>query len=1053
MKLSKNKKIIYSILIVVIVLLLSYKIPTLARFKNRGNSSSNVWSGMVASKYRSGTGTSNDPYIISNGDELAFFSSQLENNNYEGKYFKINNNILLNEGMFKYENDKIVYILGNNTYYLNGNDYYDNPSFTGEKIGTINTLNSLNNFKGVLDGDFHAIYGYYNTESLFTNLNGDITSLYVENAFINTNGNSGILANNINSSNLSNIVVDGYLVGPTFVSSEPINNMEYLTDEEFNSIILGGIASIVNDSLLINCISKVNINGGFIAGGLVGYSIDTSIVNAYSTGNIVSNTSNTIGVFSGTGSVDNIYNTGIINGGLIGYVIDAELDISNSFVATDNYLILDIQDSNISSLNNYYITPGKGNNLTSTLATLANLKDKNYLTGYSEFVSKTDLDTNPLNVWIFENDMYPVLYIDDIVNPNSELHINTYMWNSYSQNLDTYKFTNNITLMLSDVDNVHVTTKYYYVTNNTTPLSKTELENASWVPYSDVVVINNEGFYVVYAKLVDNNSNVSYINSDILILDNSGSDIDITMGNTTWNSLTNGEMYIDHTFSLNVSASDTLSGVKSIEYYLSNSVINDINTIVWVPYTGTISVNTVGDYILYVKVTDECDFVTYASTPLIIYDGYVVSNLKPLGFNEGSSITKNSSIIFDVNYSNSRSLSMTHNLVSNVNLPQGTKITMMDKTNNKVYEYVVSTNTNIYPFTSFKEIGKTTNTFYTESTVTNESFTFVIDFSNCTILNDLNNIYIYLEGINNGNVIRPTITKQGFNILTNGNLVLTHTITTNYSGSITYNSDSITNVVINNNVNLNGAFDTVYSGKKTGLAIKVLDSNNNIVNKNNLKNIIFKIGDTKYAPDRDNIIRINLNTNTSSTVTLGITTYDGVTSLLEGTYYIKIYGYVSDDGIYYDNNDLTQPITIPLTVATRVENNNYNYSFDVLFDSQNRIVDKGNTVNYTFRILQDGITNPNIKVSMYRKNQLTAYNQDYTLIDMQDYTTNTLDEFIEGVYYVSRNAYSFSPYSTYNTFNYSLNTANLNKTCYKFVFDLYDGNIKVESISKYIIVR
>ena len=79
MKLSKNKKIIYSVLIVAIILLLSYTIPTLARFKNRGVSSSNVWSGMVASKYKSGTGTSSDPYIISNGDELAFFSSQLEN--------------------------------------------------------------------------------------------------------------------------------------------------------------------------------------------------------------------------------------------------------------------------------------------------------------------------------------------------------------------------------------------------------------------------------------------------------------------------------------------------------------------------------------------------------------------------------------------------------------------------------------------------------------------------------------------------------------------------------------------------------------------------------------------------------------------------------------------------------------------------------------------------------------------------------------------------------------------------------------------------------------
>lgn len=1049
MKLSKNKKIIYSVLIVVVILLLSYKIPTLARFKNRGLSSSNVWSGMVATKYRSGTGTSNDPYIISNGDELAFFSSQLENNNYEDTYFKITKNILLNEGMLKYENDKILYVIGNDTYYVNGTSYYDNADFTGEAIGTINVLNSLDNFKGTLDGDYHAIYGYYNTDALFTNLNGTITSLYIENALVNSSDSNGILADTITSSSITDVVIDGYLISNPYVPSEPINNVEYLSNyDEFEDIILGGFGYYAEDSTLINCISKVNINGGFIAGGILGYGIDTSIINSYYTSSITSNTSNVIGVFTGIGSIDNVYNSGAINGGLIGYVIDAELNLNNSFVATDNYLILDTLNSTITGQNNYYITAGKGDNVTSILTTLNNLKDKNYLTGYSEFIDKTDLETNPLNVWIFKDNMYPVLYIDDIINPNSELYVNTYMWNSYSQNLDIYKFTDNITFMITDVDNIHTASKYYYISNNRIPLSDAELGNVVWENYSDVVVINDEGFYVIYVKLVDNNNNVSYINSDVLILDNSGSDVDITMESNTWNAETNGELYIDHAFNLTVSATDTLSGVKSIEYYLSSTVLNDISDAVWTSYTGAININTVGEYKLYVKVTDECDLITYASTPLIIYDGYTISNLKPVGFNNGSSITKNSSIMFDVSYFNNRQLTLTHNLVSSINLPINTKITMLDKINNKVYEYVVSTSTNAISLTSFKELGKTTDNYYIESTVTNESYTFILDFIDCNILNDLIDISVYLEGVSNNSVIRPTIQKQSFSVLENPNLNLTHTISTTYSGSIMYNSDSIANIPINNNIILNGAFDTSYSDKKTGLFIKIEDSNGNIVNRNSLKNIIFKIGDNKYAPAKDNTIRINLNTNTSNTVNLSIITYDGSINLSEGTYYIKIYGYSSVDGIYYDSNSLTQPITIPLTVSSPVENNNYNYSFDVLLDSQNRIVDKGNTVNYTFNVLQEGILNPNIKVSMYRKNQLTAYNQDYTLIDMQDYTLNTLDEYIEGVYYVSRNATSLS-----NTFSYSLDTSNLNKTCYKFVFDLYDGNIKVESISKYIIIR
>jgi hypothetical protein len=311
------------------------------------------------------------------------------------------------------------------------------------------------------------------------------------------------------------------------------------------------------------------------------------------------------------------------------------------------------------------------------------LKDKNFLSNYSEFVSFDDLDTNPLNVWVFEDDSYPVLFIDDVINSYSELHLNTFTWNSYSPNLDIKNINTNITFMINDIDNVHVTDKYYYISNSKNALSKSDLENVSWVPYTDIVRIDTEGFYVVYVKLVDNNDNVSYINSDLLVLDNSGSDITINAFGNQWTGLNSNEIYIDHPFDFTVSATDALSGVKTIEYYLSNSVISDMNSISWVNYDGNIAVNNVGEYVLYVKVTDGCDFVTYASTPVIVYDGYVVSNLSPLG-GTGDKITSNSSISFDVSYSNNKQLSLTHNLVSSILLPKYTNITMIDRTNNKV---------------------------------------------------------------------------------------------------------------------------------------------------------------------------------------------------------------------------------------------------------------------------------------------------------------------------------------------------------------------------------
>ena len=1057
MKLSKNNKIIYLVFVVIFILLLSFKLPTFARFKNRTSSYSNVWSGNVASKYKSGNGTESNPYVISSGEELAYFSSQLENNDYEGVYFKLSNDIMLNEGSFKYENDLIEYSIGGNTYYINDNKYYDNSDYLGDPIGSINIFPNLSNFKGVIDGDYHTIYGYFSDSSLFSELNGEISSLYIENAFVKGNDNLGILANSIIDGSVTNVMVDGYIVSDDFnlVVSDISNVLSDYDNLEYS--VLGGITAYSDNSTFINCVSKINIFGGFLSGGIIGYGNDSSIVNSYYTGNSSSYSSNGLGVIKGNSVIDNVYSNGTISGGLIGYFIDSDATISNSFITTDNDLVLDIVNSNITSSDNYYVYPDRDGGINSSLVTSSDLMNKNFLNNYNEFVSFDDLDTNPLNVWVFEDELYPVLFIDDIINSYSELHLNSFTWNSYSPNIDVKNINTNITFMVDDIDDIHVTDKYYYISNSKSSLSKSDLENVSWIPYTDIVRIDDEGFYVIYVKIVDNNDNVSYINSDLLVLDNSGSDIDISAFGNHWSGLNTGEIIVDHSFDFSVSASDLLSGVKSIEYYLSNSVINDMNSISWVNYDGNIAVNNVGEYILYVKVTDGCDFVTYASSPIIVYDGYVISNLNPLG-GTGDKITSNSSISFDVSYANNKQLSLTHNLVSSILLPRNTNITMIDRINNKVYGYVVSTNDKFgfdvngyasYPLTLFKEKGKAVDSFYSDSTVTNENFSFIVDFSN-TNVSSYDNVYIYLEGINNNTVLRPTISKSKFNISNEKNLRLSHTISTDYDESIFYNSDSQTDITIDSLVNYSSYFDTSYFGKKIGLSIKFVDGNGRIMDSNSLKNIMFKVDDSVYLPDSDNIVRVNLNTNSTSSNVLSIITHQGTTSLKEGTYYIKVSPYSSYDGKYYDSV-LSGSIMIPIIVSSG--NNNYHYSFDVSVDSESRIINKGDTTELSFNILEDGLENPNIKVSMYKKDLLTAYNQDYTLIDMADYTSDSLDEYIDSVYYVSRNAIAYSVNNQYNVFNLNLDTSNLDKSCYKFVFDLYEGNIKVGSISKYIIVR
>ena len=1058
MRLLRDKKIICLFSFVILILLLSSKIPAFARFKNRVSSSSNVWNGMVASRYKSGNGTSNNPYIISNCEELAYFSSQLENNNYEGVYFKISNNLRINEGIFKYENDLIEYIVSGTTYYIDGDKYYDNSDFLGEPVGEINIFPSLDGFSGVLDGDYHTIYGYYGSNGLFSDLSGEITSLYIENAFVQGSGNLGILADSIVDGSLTNVLVDGYIIGDDFNSQ--VNNISSLLGDytQFGYDVIGGISSYSEDSSFVNCVSKVSIYGGVLTGGLFGYMDDSSIVNSYNTGSMDSYSSNGIGVIKGTGVLDNIYSSSTLNGALVGYVIDYDGTFENSFITTDNDLVSGIVNSSFTSNDNYYMFPNRGGGISSSLATFSNLQDKNFLDTYSEFVSFNDLDTNPLNTWVFEDDMYPVLFIDDITNSYSELHVNTFTWNSYSPSLDIKNITGNITFMINDIDNIHISSKYYYISNSRIPLSKSDLANVAWVPYNDIVRIDQEGFYVVYVKIVDNNNDVSYINSDLLVLDNTGSVVEINALGNQWTGSNSGEVYVNHGFSFAVSASDTLSGISSVEYCLSNTQQNDMSLVTWTPYSDVVSVSSIGEYILYVKVVDGSGSITYASTPTIVYDGYVVSNLSPLG-GSGNSITSNSSLTFDISYSNNKSLNITHNLISSILLPVDTVITMIDRTNNKVYSYTIDSNSSFgfntngfasYPLSSFKEIGKATNTYYVDGSVTNESFTFIIDFSNTTFSNSYNDISIYMNGISNGNVIRPTITESEFNVSNNSAMNLTHSISTDFNGSITYNSDSETDITISSIVNYTNFFDTSYFGKKIGLAIKLVDGNGATISKNHLKNVIFEVDDTVYLPGNDNIVRVNLNGNSSVDSVLTVITHETTSTLLDGTYYINVSPYYSNDGIYYSNL-LSGSINIPVVVSR--DSIDYSYSFDVIMDSDSRIINKGGVSSLSFDILNDGLVNPNIKVSMYQKDQLTAYNQDYTLVDMADYTSDVMDEFIEDIYYVSRNPGSYSVSQEYLNFEYNLDTTDLDKTCYKFVFDLYDGTIKVGSISKYVIVR
>ena len=59
-----------------------------------------IWNGEIGTEFHSGEGTKTNPYVISNGQELAYLSFDISQGNglkYSGKYFIMDSDIYLND--------------------------------------------------------------------------------------------------------------------------------------------------------------------------------------------------------------------------------------------------------------------------------------------------------------------------------------------------------------------------------------------------------------------------------------------------------------------------------------------------------------------------------------------------------------------------------------------------------------------------------------------------------------------------------------------------------------------------------------------------------------------------------------------------------------------------------------------------------------------------------------------------------------------------------------------------------------------------------------------
>ena len=532
------------------------------------------------------------------------------------------------------------------------------------------------------------------------------------------------------------------------------------------------------------------------------------------------------------------------------------------------------------------------------------------------------------------------------------------------------------------------------------------------------------------------------------------------MNTTTWNSLDNtlNDLYFNINRTVSISAVDELSGVKNISYYLSddylsNSDLEDIDT--WINYSTPITIDSRTGKIVYVKVVDNVDYVSYANSAKILIDGYRQSSLvagNNTNYAGNLVINDKSSVSYTYTFSDSNSYRSTykHQLVSNTNLPTNTVITIIDNTNSRSYRYKVTTPTDTILFSRFSEVGNKNDVKYSDPTsgTINDDFKITLDFSKTTLSNDIGNLKVYMELLDGERIIRPIMatTVSGFDVVRSTNYSLG--LTSTFNNTIYYNTVNTYNVDFSTTYSItNGVIDTTLEGKSIGLALRVLDSSSHVVSKRDLRNITFTYGGNVYSAGSDGIIRINLNNGTNNTTgNIRIDTSIDNIRLATGTYTLQLGYFVASDGSY--SNDITYTKNITMSVL----NNNVerNYTFNVEMDNTDRMLSIGGSKNINFRVLlNSNLVSPIVRVSLYRKNSFTAYNQAYTKVDLASYLNTNLTLYSDYIYNTSITTNS----SEYRNVILDFDTSNFSHNGYKVVFDLYDGNTKVDSISKNIIVR
>ncbi|MBQ2835280.1 MAG: hypothetical protein IJE68_00355 [Clostridia bacterium] len=242
-------------------------------------------------------------------------------------------------------------------------------------------------------------------------------------------------------------------------------------------------------------------------------------------------------------------------------------------------------------------------------------------------------------------------------------------------------------------------------------------------------------------------------------------------------------------------------------------------------------------------------------------------------------------------------------------------------------------------------------------------------------------------------------------------------------------------------------YDTQYFDKKLGIKISIYDNNGNRLNNDSLLGINFELDKQYYYPRIDGTTRICIADKVTDVLARLRINTENNSILATGTYTIRVESFGSSDGIYY-GLVASDMVEVDVTII------NFAYGLKATTIDNAKIVNKetgytqskNNTLGVQLEY-SSSLNNANIALSLYRRDYSEVVSQNYTLVDLKDYVTNTLTATKrEKEYIVSEKPVSKITYYLYLKDNLKTGT-------YKLVYKLYDGDTYIGETFEYMIIK